>query len=417
MSWTKEEKSILWITSANHFLVHIIEMGFPALVIPLSQYFGLSLGASIALCQGLYLAYGFGALPAGIISDKWNIRYMLGIGALGSAAACFAASAAPNAATLVIALTFLGLFASIYHPTGISLITHSVSQRGKALGLNGVCGNIGFAVAPLIAGFSNYFWGWRSCFIVIGLIALVVGLSAFLMNAIPPKPQERHAPGTAEEKQLAAYFVMVCVIILVAGLLYRAVTVSIPAYMENFGPSVAAGITQAVKDPIRNLTANMFVFVIYSGGILGQFLGGMLADRYDLRKAYLLYYIGIIPMALMMAVARNYSLVAAAAGLIFFTLGMQPIENSLIARLTPVRWRSTAFGFKFILGLGVGSLAVSLVGYTQGRFGFPSVFIMSSCISAVVAALIMVLWFISRKMQIKNIHKPLHSADLVIEQD
>jgi MFS transporter, FSR family, fosmidomycin resistance protein len=59
-----------------------------------------------------------------------------------------------------------------------------------------------------------------------------------------------------------------------------------------------------------------------------------------------------------MGFCSEWALVLVAGAYVFFALGMQPIENSLVASLTPERWRSTSYGVKFVLNFGVGSLAV-----------------------------------------------------------
>ena len=157
-----------------------------------------------------------------------------------------------------------------------------------------------------------------------------------------------------------------------------------------------------LKNPIQNLTANIFVFIIYFGGIIGQYLAGHWADKHDLRKLYLIFYAAIIPFAFLTSIVHEMMLVPVTMAMMFFSLGMQPIENSLIARLTPVRWRSTAYGLKFILGLAVGSSAVAAVGYIQSNFGFPKVFLLSSINAFIVSILIAVLWFVSRKISLRN---------------
>lgn len=402
MSWTKEERAILSVTSANHFLVHVIEFGFPALVIPLAQYFRIPLAAAIALSQGMYLLYGLGALPAGLISDKWSLRSMLFIGAAGGGVALIAAAFAPSPITLMVALTFVGLFMSIYHPAGMSIISDAVSERGRAMGINGMFGNIGIASGPFIAGISNYIWGWRAAFIAIGAVSFIVAVFMLRVQSIPHKNKVEAAGDRGEEKQLAFYFLFVCLIVLCAGFLYRMTTISMPAYMEESGPSIAAGLADAKKAPFRNLTANLFMFVVYIGGILGQLAGGKLSDRFDLRKVYLCFYLMVIPLVLAAAYARGYWLALTVMVLVFFQLGIQPVENSLIAKLTPVRWRSTAYGLKFVLGFGVGSLSVATVGIIQKNHGFPMVFKIGFLNALIIAALVGLLWFISRNIGIRN---------------
>ena len=81
---------------------------------------------------------------------------------------------------------------------------------------------------------------------------------------------------------------------------------------------------------------------------------------------------------------------------LLFTLGMQSIENSLISRLTPDRWRSTAFGLKFILTFGIGALGVVLTGRMLKATGsVADVFVLVGLFTAVVAGLSLVLYGIS----------------------
>ena len=58
----------------------------------------------------------------------------------------------------------------------------------------------------------------------------------------------------------------------------------------------------------------------------------------------------------------------------FFLLGMQPLENTLVARLTPPNFLSSAYGMKFILTFGVGALSVKMVGLVKTSWGFPAVY-------------------------------------------
>ena len=89
----------------------------------------------------------------------------------------------------------------------------------------------------------------------------------------------------------------------------------------------------------------------YLFGIAGQYVGGVLADRHDLRRLYLAFHALSLPALLLMTALSGLPLVGGAALFVFFSLGMQPIENSLFAHYTPARWRATAYGLKFVLHL------------------------------------------------------------------
>ena len=47
----------------------------------------------------------------------------------------------------------LGAFASIYHPVGIPMLVRHATRPGLTIGINGLAGNLGVALAALLTGF------------------------------------------------------------------------------------------------------------------------------------------------------------------------------------------------------------------------------------------------------------------------
>ena len=76
----------------------------------------------------------------------------------------------------------------------------------------------------------------------------------------------------------------------------------------------------------------------------------------------------------------------------FFSLGMQPIENSLLAHYTPPRRRATIYGIKALCVFGVGSLAVWLVRWAieVGGLGY-AILCLAGVVTLVVAAAVVLL--------------------------
>jgi len=141
-------------------------------------------------------------------------------------------------------------------------------------------------------------------------------------------------------------FALLCLAAALGGISYRANTVAQPAYFAARVTVLGYGATTSV---------------VYLTGIAGQYLGGVLADRGDLRWLYLGFHAASIPALWLVSRTTDVALVASSTLFLFFSLGMQPIENSLFARFTPARWRTTGYGIKFVMTFGVGSLAVRLV--------------------------------------------------------
>src|SRR5262249_27399150 len=149
-----DEWTIVKITSLAHFLCHLGELIFPSVMVAVMMEFQLPQHLATALALLGYILLGAGALPVGLWADAWAPRRILLIYFFAMAAAGLAVALAPDAVYLFVGLTLLGLAASIYHPTGLAMISMGVRQRGKALGINGVAGSIGIALAPLLGSWA-----------------------------------------------------------------------------------------------------------------------------------------------------------------------------------------------------------------------------------------------------------------------
>ena len=66
---------------------------------------------------------------------------------LGCGVSLLAAALAPNFIVLAVALFALGVFAAIYHPVGTAMLMDQAISRGRSVAFNGVCGNLGVALA------------------------------------------------------------------------------------------------------------------------------------------------------------------------------------------------------------------------------------------------------------------------------
>ena len=146
----------------------------------------------------------------------------------------------------------------------------------------------------------------------------------------------------------------------------------------------------------------LFRSLIYVVGILGQILGGKIADRYDLRWMYLAFHAFSLPFIILMGLVSQELLVISAAIYIFFSLGMQPIENSLVARYTPSRWRSTGYGIKFILVFGIGALSVYLVGWIKEAWDLSAVYLFAGGLVVLLLLSIALLIWASRGTTCRN---------------
>jgi len=352
------ERKILTTTCFGHFMSHFNMLMFPALVLPLMGMYDMDLSHVLALSFWMYLLFGLTALPWGMMSDRIGAKPLLllfytGAGLCGLAAGFFVDS--PGAFSLCLA--GVGVFSGIYHPAGLGLISRGISKMSMAMGYNGMAGNAGLAAAPILAGIINHFYGIQTAFIFLGCLNFIGTVIMFLLPVIEPARNEKTE--SQGSMRLMLSFAILCICMMLGGVAYRTVTVILPAYLELGNPALLDWISRLSWMPAsRNVAATALSSSVFMVGMFGQFLGGVAGERFDPRRGYLVFHVLALPMALAMAYTTDVSLLLITMGYMLFLLGMQPIENTLVAKLTPDKVRRLRHQiYPYLRGGGVRCLS------------------------------------------------------------
>jgi hypothetical protein len=258
------------------------------------------------------------------------------------------------------------------------------------MGYNALFGGLGLAIAPLSAGIINWLWGPAAAFVGLGVLNFA-GLA--LMAVLPLTRAETHEEAASERNggSLVA-FLIVLIAGGLAGVAYSAAIVILPAYLELKSQGILQGLAEVFgKGLSSNLLATTITAMVYVVGMLGQYVGGRVGEARDMRYSYLVFHIVCIPAAFFMAYTSNLPLVGFAFIYFFFMLGMQALENSLVAGYTPRRLHHSAFGVKFVFTFGVGSIGVKMAQWIDKAWGIDATFIGLAAISVVLVASIVAL--------------------------
>lgn len=365
---SKGSARVVGLTGVGHAASHAWELVFPAVAVPLARDIGVTFEEAVALAWPLYLLFGLGAPVAGWASDRFGPRVVLLGCLLGGGLSGVAIALSTSKIALTLSLAALGFFASLYHPSGLALLSVWFEEKmGRAFAINGIAGNVGIAGTPLVAGIVASLWGWRAAYLAFCIPALVIGV-VFLL--LPFERREREiemptrsaSPSRIDWRPIAGMAVAVTV----GGLVYRLHTLVMPALIAERIPMLGTWTRALGLDRLEhadNLAATALVSAAYAMGIFGQWWGGRIADRYRLVSAYFAFHLAALPLLLGAAYFAGWPLLLCLFCYIFFGIGMQPIENSLVAALSPSRWRGRAYAGKFVLGFGVGSIGTYVVGW------------------------------------------------------
>ncbi len=172
-------RNALIFSAVGHAFMHYFTAMYFVIAVTLgkSAWAGLTWSEASELWMLGALLVGLAALPAGWLADRWSSRGMMVVYFLGMGACAILCGLVEAPLAMMLGLAGVGLFAAIYHPVGIPWVVRNAhTRRGKALGLNGVFGQVGWASAGLITGVLIDAFSWQVAFIAPGLVSLAAGL-------------------------------------------------------------------------------------------------------------------------------------------------------------------------------------------------------------------------------------------------
>ncbi|HUG19711.1 MAG TPA: MFS transporter, partial [Planctomycetaceae bacterium] len=173
-------------------MVHMFEHALPSVEQMIGDEFGVKRDVTGALGTVWRLPFGWAAMMVGWLTDRWGSKRMLIGYLLGCIATAILAWWAPSLAILFVVMFLMGTFASIYHPAGLSLISHETTSenRGAALGWHGIFGSLGIAAAPFLAAlvFSTGAVNWRQYYLVLTIPAAIIAVMLLRLRVRSEEP-------------------------------------------------------------------------------------------------------------------------------------------------------------------------------------------------------------------------------------
>ena len=382
----RQALTAILFSNVGHSFSHMFTVLYATAVLYLPKVFDMPYGELLGLSSLGLVLFGVAALPAGWLADRWSQIGMMVIFFLGIGVGAIFVGLAEGSKGLFIGLTLIGLFASIYHPVGIAWVVAWAKKQGMTLGINGVFGNVGSAIAPVFVGLMIDYVTWRAAFVIPGVLSVVVGIGLFVVwraGWSKDVTKDRASTGAPDPSAFVRVFIVLTITMACTGFVYTGLTNTMPKLMEM-------GLSAAIASSYTEI--GIFVGIVSGVASLSSIFGGWMADRYSARAIYIVFWVLQIPLLFVIVSLSDYTLLAGILLVLSFMLAFAAAENMLVAHYTPFRWRAVAYGAKFVLALGVGGLTVHLAGWLfdrDGDFGSLFVFFGGAAIMAAAAALML----------------------------
>lgn len=357
---TKQHYQILFMSWAGWVFDFYDLILFTFLLIPIGKDLGLSnvelsyvLGASLA-------ATAIGGVIAGMLSDRFGRRAVLQWTILTYSIGTFFSGFSPNLAWLLVFRIVTGLGVGGEWATGQTYVgeTFPARVRGLYSALMQTGAPFGIVLASLVGGFAEPSIGWKACFFVSVLPALLV---VYIRKRLPESDVwlERKnidaatAESTGSLKKFCLLFSGPQRILFLKSLVLAIFGMSAYWFTYSWLPGYLHQQRQ-----FSLVKSASWMIVSQAGGVLGYLSFGVVSDQYGRRPAYSVYTfimaLGLIMITLLWNDIIAYPpIILSCMFLVGFGTGMFSGYGPLFAELFPTEIRNTAMGSAFNLARGI----------------------------------------------------------------
>jgi len=363
---TKYEKIIIGITGSSHSLVHALMLTFPSLIPIVQKEFNVGLDTLGFVVSISALLFGLGAIPAGWLDRYLGGKKLMIIYQLGSSIAALVVALSSSFYMMVTGLSFIGLFCSIYHPTGLTLVSQNINKVSKGMAVHGMFGSLGSAFGPLLAVSLATLISWRASYLVLAILYSILALITFLNISHKNQninSQKNILKKKTNKKALIYYFITNSFL----GMAYYGFTTFMPIHLSESTYGFLPGISQ-------NMKAGLFPTIVFIAGMIGALLGGKIGEKFDKRISFIIIILFNIPVFFLVGITSDFALIICSImlGIIYFS--NQPIGNTLVSDFSDNQNRGFVYGLGFFISFGIGSFAAGLSCVIAVNYSVPIIF-------------------------------------------
>ncbi|WP_170149816.1 MFS transporter [Rhodoplanes roseus] len=377
----QQTRRTIGFLNVAHGIDHFVLGIFPTVVIGLEVVYQRPYSELIVLSTAMFVAFGLFSLPAGWIADRFSRRVMMAVFFIGCGLSLVGCAVAPTLPMLAVALFMLGVFAAIYHPVGMAMLIQASNARGRTLAFNGVCGNLGVALASGVTAVLASWLGWRGAFWVPALVCVAIGIAYLAMVA-----DDRHE--TASRTRVAeivlpraaaiTFFSLYTIISFCGGLTFNTIVVALPKIVDE---RLGGGVALAA---VGGLATAVFLC-----GAVAQLVIGRVAEKVAPHILFAVVVAILFAGAAWAVRAEGMLLIAALAVVMAALYGQVTVGDMVIARYTADAWRGRVYAVRYFLSFASSGVAVPVIALLHARGGFDLVLVALVAVSAVFLAAVL----------------------------
>ena len=396
-----------FLLNIGHFLDHLFMLVFATVAaLVLVRDWGIGYAELLAYATPGFFAFGLFALPAGWLADRWSRDGMMVVFFIGIGVTAILTSFSQTPLQISIGLFAIGVFAAIYHPVGLAIVTMKWRDTGMRIVTNGVWGNLGVACAALITGFLIDHSGWRMAFVLPGLISIAVGIGYWLLRSASIREghhqyQKSTRDTVRPSPDYRALLIRVAGIVFfttaVSSIIFQATTFALPKVFEERLQGLASWLAGG-GDGVATMIGSL-AFLTFAVASLAQLVVGLMLDRYGPRRVFMIVALIQLVFFGLMPGLTNGPALAVALGFMLGAFGQIPINDYMIGKTASGAYRARIYGVRYVVSFTVLALTLPLIAFIYQNWGFDMLFRVLAMASLAILGAV---WLLPRQLPTPN---------------
>lgn len=279
------KKQSIWTLSLGHLITDVNQGALPAILPFFISTYDLTYTAAASIVFAANLASSVIQPIFGYAADRFSKPWLLSIGLLLAGFGLGLTGLCKSYQLIMVLAMISGIGIAAYHPEAARLVNFEAgNHKNTAMSIFGVGGTIGFAIGPFLITTALLQWGLKGTII---LVLPVTFMAIFMAtqfskfkSIVRENNKKNNSTSEPEEKEDWWAFLRLTMFIIGRSVIFYGLNTFIPIYWINHLH--------------QSKMMGSFALTVFAGsGIVGNLIGGKLADKFGKKKVIIIGFLGL----------------------------------------------------------------------------------------------------------------------------